>query len=450
MRNLTILFVFISFQISVAQDYVPFPDSNAIWTSYRIDVTCGDPLYICYFDQFTLTGDTIIGTYSYNKIVRGGSISNNYFGGIRNDIPEKKVYFLKAYTDIDTLLYDFNINIGDTVPVSYTNSNVYPAPWTVISIDSIFANGQYRKRFNISNTGWETSLIEGIGSVGGLFEEYFYPEGSSTLLCFFQNDSNVYPEGNINMEMCHLVQEPPNCSDTTYLPTITASGPLTVCYGDTIILEAESGYDAYLWSTGDTTQSISVSDSGDYSVSALVDTCWFGSDTVEISISNPMPIVTVNVDDLISSGGFVSYQWYFNGEPITVNGNFQVYHACQYGNYYVEVTDQYGCTGQSSIIEHACCPGKIDPCDMGIEDNNNLPVTIYPNPATTTFTIEFPASANFKTAELSIQTISGQLVFQSAIQNPKSAIDISAFSKGLYLFKVQAGDEVVVKKVVVE
>jgi hypothetical protein len=77
---------------------------------------------------------------------------------------------------------------------------------------------------------------------------------------------------------------------------------------------------------------------------------------------------------------------------------------------------------------------------------------IYPNPATSSITIELPASATFKNAELSIQTISGQVVFQSAsaLGGPKSAIDISVFSKGLYLIKVRAGDEVVVRKVVVE
>ncbi len=448
MRSLTILFVFISFEISLAQNYVPFPDSNAVWTNDRIDVTCGDPLYICYFAQFTLTGDTIIGTYSYNKVYSGGSNSNNYFGAIRNDIPEKKVYFIKAYTDTDTLLYDFNIDVGDTVPASYVNLYEYPAPWTVISIDSISANGQYRRRYNISNTGWETSLIEGIGSIGGLFEQYFYPEGSSMLLCFFQNDSIVYPEGNINIAMCHLVHETPHCSDTTYLPTITASGPLTICQGDTILLEAESGYDAYLWSTGDTTQSISVSDSGDYSVSALVDTCWFGSDTVEINVSDPQPIVIENVSDLICSGGFVSYQWYIN-DTIISGAVFQTYCANYSGIYYVVVTDEFGCIGVSSFIEYTIC-SECPPCDMGIENNGQFPVNIYPNPASTTITLEFPASANFKTAELSIETITGQLVFQSAIQNPKSAIDISAFSKGLYLFKVRAGEEVVVRKVVVE
>ncbi len=243
----------------------------------------------------------------------------------------------------------------------------------------------------------------------------------------------------------------PGCADTTYNPIITASGPLTVCYGDTIILNAENGYDAYLWSTGDTTQSISVSDSGDYFVSVLVDTCWFGSDTIEIGISNPNPIIYESGDTLFCIPSFASYQWYLNGQPIA--GAINQFHCWEVsGNYEVFVIDSFGCTAMSPIVEMA--PAKTNTtCGNtpgSIIDNNKAIFKIYPNPATAQITIEFPATANYKNAELSIQTITGQVVNQLIIDNEKLTIDVSRFSKGLYLFKVRAGDEVVVRKVVVE
>ena len=42
------------------------------------------------------------------------------------------------------------------------------------------------------------------------------------------------------------------------------------------------------------------------------------------------------------------------------------------------------------------------------------------------------------------------MVNQWIIDNEKLTIDVSGFSKRFYLFKVRAGDEVVVRKVVVE
>lgn len=48
-------------------------------------------------------------------------------------------------------------------------------------------------------------------------------------------------------------------------PVVSASGPTTFCQGDFVVLTSSSG-SAYLWSTGETTQSISVATGGSYSV----------------------------------------------------------------------------------------------------------------------------------------------------------------------------------------
>ncbi len=49
-------------------------------------------------------------------------------------------------------------------------------------------------------------------------------------------------------------------------PSITASGALSFCKGDSVILYAPSGYASYLWSDGETTQDIIVKQFGTYSV----------------------------------------------------------------------------------------------------------------------------------------------------------------------------------------
>jgi gliding motility-associated-like protein len=69
--------------------------------------------------------------------------------------------------------------------------------------------------------------------------------------------------------------------------TITASGPTTFCEGDSVILTASAG-DAYAWSTGETTQSIKVVSSGNYSVKITKGIC-FGNVQKSVTVF-PKPI----------------------------------------------------------------------------------------------------------------------------------------------------------------
>ncbi len=84
----------------------------------------------------------------------------------------------------------------------------------------------------------------------------------------------------------------------TVLPTpnaaITTSGPTTFCSGDSVTLAAAGGYAKYRWSSGDTTSSIIVKNSGTYSVSvSSVAGCSATSqpDTVTVN-SVPMPVIS--------------------------------------------------------------------------------------------------------------------------------------------------------------
>lgn len=70
---------------------------------------------------------------------------------------------------------------------------------------------------------------------------------------------------------------------------ITTSPYTNLCAGDTVILTADSGYSNYLWSTGDTTQSITVHSSGTYTLTGLdTSSCKLYSAVQPITI-NPVP-----------------------------------------------------------------------------------------------------------------------------------------------------------------
>ncbi len=81
--------------------------------------------------------------------------------------------------------------------------------------------------------------------------------------------------------------------------------------------------------------------------------------------------------------------------------------------------------------------------------------TITPNPSDGMFLLSLPGDNLQGASEVFVYNDMGQLVFQSAISNSQIAIDLSAYSKGIYFVKVQSIDsegasKIYTKKVVVQ
>lgn len=206
-----------------AQIYTPFPDSNVMWTDRIYDPSCNNINLLCSINQYTITGDTLINGKLYKKITNSGYYitQNNayiyyllYAGAIRQEINNKKVFYFPpyGYPQVDTLLYNFNLQVGDSLPYTY----LYPENLcnaVVDSIDSVDVGNTYRKRFHISTTdtppGQETWLIEGIGCSRGLFG-YYCPgwEHWQELTCFIQNDTMIYPFDNTDCDLITFISEP--------------------------------------------------------------------------------------------------------------------------------------------------------------------------------------------------------------------------------------------------
>lgn len=198
--------------------YHPFPDSNATWCceggaydsgnvygwNCGIGGSCVQLTSTFSMDnKDTLINGILYHTVSYHTAgtqgcspgcTGGFPISNDdgyYY--IRQDIPSKRVYIRKANYLADSVLYDFNLNVGDTI----TDDKIFwPSISTAIvtSIDSIFIGSQYRAQYNFDvQGGLPSSLIEGVGSLSGGF---IYPpsffEGYNNLTGFIQDGIVLY------------------------------------------------------------------------------------------------------------------------------------------------------------------------------------------------------------------------------------------------------------------
>jgi hypothetical protein len=204
---------------SRAQIYVPmFADSTTQWgTSCFTSPGC-----CCHYGNtvYGLNGDTTIGINTYAKVWEWGSFwgevdfmndSSCYFPLYFSPEPilrylvredNKRVYM--RYNQQDTLLYDFNLGIGDTIPnnVDWLAHNTTD-PVIIISIDSVLVGTQYRKRYHYvqSNTGWPNGpddwIIEGIGAFTGPFGALGNPfETRCGLTCYETNGITQYGTNN--------------------------------------------------------------------------------------------------------------------------------------------------------------------------------------------------------------------------------------------------------------
>jgi len=80
----------------------------------------------------------------------------------------------------------------------------------------------------------------------------------------------------------------------------------------------------------------------------------------------------------------------------------------------------------------------------GISEDNDMTLSLRPNPATDFVTIETNESARIEVLD-----ISGKTIFSSVAEGPVN-IDVSGFSKGLYFVNVQSGNNSNVSKLIVE
>ena len=109
-----------------------------------------------------------------------------------------------------------------------------------------------------------------------------------------------------NSSGCSAVSSKPMTVITPTAATVSASGSTTICQGSNVTLTA-SASSSYLWSTGATTQSITVAQSGPYSVTTVNNGCTAVSSTTNVTVVNP-PVASISANGLtaLCSGGSVT------------------------------------------------------------------------------------------------------------------------------------------------
>jgi gliding motility-associated-like protein len=148
----------------------------------------------------------------------------------------------------------------------------------------------------------------------------------------------------------------PNFTDHIFVNDIVANVDLgddmTIdCEEYPILLDAQNPGSSYLWSTGETTQTINVSQSGLYRVTVTTE-CGIITDEIAIEDNNILPTIAIDGEEILcpeskaeligTSNESVSYQW-------STGDNTSIISIDQPGTYVLTITDNCGGQNTDSI-----------------------------------------------------------------------------------------------------
>lgn len=202
MRPLLASFFIFLATISVAQQADYFAN-NPQWrqaSTCAVSSPCIENQEFIYY----VHSDTVINNYTYHRIHKLADVEQNWMapppasqcGGSWTDDQEvarlrqdgKKIWSLDGDGINEELLYDFELEVGDTLPQT-------PIQWNdnliVTGVDSVLIGNEFRKVFEVG----DQFLAEGIGHNEGFLEPFpDYLECGYEFLCFSLNGTTYYPD----------------------------------------------------------------------------------------------------------------------------------------------------------------------------------------------------------------------------------------------------------------
>lgn len=224
----------------VAVTYAQQPDYFANNPQWRQTSTCA-VYYPCLEVQefiYYVHSDTVINNYTYHRIYKVADVEQNWMapppasqcGGSWTDNQEvarlrqdgKKIWSLDGDGTNEELLYDFDLEVGDTLPQT-------PIQWNdnliVTGVDSVLIGTEFRKVFEVGSQ----FLAEGIGHNEGFLEPFpAYLECGYEFLCFTLNGTTYFPDQQTQCDLTVGIDELRSERMAGIYPNPTADGMVTV------------------------------------------------------------------------------------------------------------------------------------------------------------------------------------------------------------------------------
>lgn len=291
--------------------------------------------------------------------------------------------------------------------------------------------------------GPDFNLCPGAGAVldgGPGMSSYLWSDGSTGQLLLITTDGSY----------TITVTDSVGCINTDTItvglwiaPVVTLMSDTTLCDGETLVIDAGSGFAGYAWNTGETTQSIAVTQANLYTVTVTdANGCTSWDDVqVDFYAPVPVPIITQNLNTLVSSAA-TGNQWYSVPGGLISGATGNTYDPGQNGTFYVIVTDSNGCQSAPS-------PDFIFVFD-GIAENPGLSFTLYPNPTSAEVTIALPAGMISGEWQIELFDLDGKVVLRSGnISGDRFRLNAAGIRQGVYHLRVSSSKGTGVRKLII-
>jgi gliding motility-associated-like protein len=288
-----------------------------------------------------------------------------------------------ATTSVESLP-NATITILDSPPVTLISPDVPLFPGSMILVPAGNNDGI------VGCSSCSNDTYQGGSNTAEQVEDYFATYFNSLLL-FHKTQYECWC-GTQNLDV------PPTCCfEVTNDAEVVIDAPsFNLCSGQTLTLDAGSGYQTYSWSTNEVTQTIEVSDPGFYSVTVTSE-CGTASDNVFVAVSESPELdldisnvfdclngsISVSVTNTAQSPGPYVYTFLDgNGVPVGVSGNTISDLAPDMYTVIVESTAT-GCetTALVDLIndEAFYFDLTITPADCSADDNGEVRIDVDPN-----------------------------------------------------------------------
>ncbi|MDO9375537.1 MAG: hypothetical protein Q7T76_14050, partial [Ferruginibacter sp.] len=153
------------------------------------------------------------------------------------------------------------------------------------------------------------------------------------------------------------------------VPAIYLGADTSLCFGDSVVLNAGSGFGHYEWSNGRLTQQVTINKSGNYSVTGTTISGCKSYDTLSIENVWANPVVHLEDDNslcqgatrMLMAGNYSTYRWH-DGSTLPT------FVVSGIGTFYVTVADSHQCIGSDTvkIIRMVPVPTDFLPPDSAI------------------------------------------------------------------------------------
>ncbi len=222
------------------------------------------------------------------------------------------------------------------------------------------------------------------------------------------------------------------------LPTVQVSGSLSLCQGDSVELTASTS-DSYLWSNGETTQSIYVNTAATYYVTTTNANACNGVGQSANSVVTVAPQPTAGATFVITNGNTVaftntstsatSYSWDF-GDFSSSSAPSPTHVFLDFNDYTVVLTAINGGCQDTAVFSLTTLSVKE------IANDNSTFVSIFPNPMSEMGTILVDVK-EYSPISIVITDNKGAIVNEVLNQNLEAgkhsfSVDTNNFENGLY------------------